>query len=560
VLVASRGNGVDERGRAGELWKTLWTRVRRSYSPACRYAIVPSVSVSADVRHRPWNAYRSPRMWIEAGFAHYALEVGLLAGLYYGAAKLGYALDFAGPVAAIVWLPVGVGISFLYLRGLQFWPGMLIGDLLANNYTALPIGSALGQTVGNVLEVTLAAFVLRRLGRRVDLLGSVTGVAQMLLPLAVATTVSATIGAFSLRLGGVVTTHAIPTVWRTWWLGDACGAFVVVPLALAWARPLQPGPRRRYAEAALMLAAVAGLAELSSRSPRSLVYLVFPGLIWAALRFGQRGATLAVLIVVGFTIWNTTHLDGPFHYHSITRTVLSTQLFLTVAAISALYLAAVVSERETYAERLGASRARMLRAADAERRRIERNLHDGAQQRLLALAVHLRLAAERVESAPDDATQLIEAAEGELQVAFDELRELSQGIHPTVLTDLGLATAIRSVAARSIQPIALLELPASRVDGTAEGIAYFVFTEAVTNAQKHASASTIGVRAWVADGTLRIEVSDDGEGGAAERSGSGLSGLRDRVEDYGGTFSVDSVAGRGTRVSAQLPLAARGAT
>jgi signal transduction histidine kinase len=518
-----------------------------------RSFLAVSVRIS-DVTAGSRGASRSPRLRLEAGAGRYASEITLLAALYYGSAKIGYALNFAGPVAAIVWLPVGVGSAYLYLRGLRFWPGVLVGDLLANDYGALPIGSALGQTAGNVLEVLVAAYLLRRLGRRVDLLGSVKGVAWMLFPFAAATTVSASVGSISLRLGGVVTTHSIPTVWRTWWLGDACGALVVVPLVLAWAQPLHPTMRRRYLEAALMIVSVAGLSALATASPHSLVYLAFPGLIWAALRFGQRGATLSVLIVVGFAIWNTTHLNGPFHFHSITRTVLSTQLFIAVAAISSLYLAAVVSEREAYAERLGDSRARMLRAADAERQRIERNLHDGAQQRLLALAVHLRLAAERAEQAPQEAVRLIADAEGELQVAFDELRELSQGIHPTVLTDLGLATAIRSIAARSVQPITLLELPATRVDSTAEGIAYFVFMEAVTNAQKYASATAIRVRANVSDHTLRIEVTDDGVGGATELAGSGLRGLRDRVEDIGGTFSVESTPPNGTRVAAALPL------
>ena len=514
--------------------------------------MVPLVSISVAEAETAYR--RSPRLLIRAGPARYGFEVALLAGLYYGSAKIGYALEFAGPVAAIVWLPVGVGIAYLYLRGLRVWPGVLVGDLLANDYGALPVGAALGQTFGNVLEVLIAAELLRRLSRHGSLLDSVDGVSRMLFPFAVATMVSATVGTLSLRLGDVVTTRAIPTVWRTWWLGDACGALVVVPLALAWARPFRPLAPRRYFESALMIATTAALSELATGSHRPFAYVAFPALIWAALRFRQRGATLSVLVLVGFTVWNTRHLSGPFYFHSITRSVLSAQLFIAVAAISALCIAAVVSEREQFAERLGRSRARVLRAADAERQRIERNLHDGAQQRLLALAVHLRLAAERAKQAPEEAAGLIEEAEGELQLAFDELRELSHGIHPTVLTDLGLATAIRSVAARASQPIDLLELPAVRVESSAEAIAYFVFMEAVSNAQKHASASTIRVRATVHSRALAIEVSDDGVGGASEPAGTGLRGLRDRVEDAGGVFAVDSVRGRGTRIAARIPL------
>ena len=505
----------------------------------------------------PEAAYAGPsRAWIQARPARYVVECALLAGLYYGSAKVGYALDFAGPVAAIIWLPVGVGIAYLYLRGLVFWPGILVGDLLANDYTALPLGSALGQTLGNVLEVLIAAWLLQRLSRERNLLESVEGVGRMMIPFAAATMVSATVGTLSLRLGDVVMTHAIVTVWRTWWLGDACGALVVVPLAIAWFRPFEAMTVRRYVEGAVMLGTTAALSEVALHSTRPIAYLAFPGLIWAALRFGQRGATLAILIVGSFTVWHVTHLSGPFYFHSITRTVLSAQLFIAVGAISALCVAAVVSERERLAVRFGESRAQMLRAADAERQRIERNLHDGAQQRLLALAVHLRLAAERAKQAPEEAPRLIEAAEGELQIAFDELRELSHGIHPTVLTDLGLATAIRSVAARSTQSITLVELPALRADGAAEAIAYFVVMETLSNAQKHAPRASVRVRARASAEGLAIEVSDDGPGGAKEAAGNGLRGLRDRVEDAGGTFRVDSVRGRGTRISARIPITA----
>jgi signal transduction histidine kinase len=491
---------------------------------------------------------------VRAGRVQYTLELALLAALYYGAAKLGFAFNFAGPVAAIVWLPAGVGIAYLYLRGLAFWPGMLIGDLLANDYSTIPIASDLGQTAGNVLEVVLAAWLLRRLNRDGDLLYRVKGVLRVLLPVAVATTISATIGSLSLWLGDVVKDDAL-TVWRTWWLGDACGALVIVPFAVAWTRPARHVmTRRRWIEAGLMVATTALSTELATRSNSPITYLVFPGLIWAGLRFGQRGATLAVLIVVGVTVRNTTHLEGPFYFDDITRSVLTTQLFIAVTALSALCIAAVVSEREEFAERLGESRAQLFKAADSERQRIERNLHDGAQQRLLALGIHLRLAVEEVQRRPERSAALIEEAEAELQVAFDELRELSQGIHPTVLTDLGLADAIRSVAARSTQSITLRELPSRRVDATAEAAGYFVFVEAVTNAQKYARATSIDVRVRATSHTLSIDIVDNGVGGASETQGTGLRGLRNRVESAGGRFEIDSRRGIGTRVHAEIPL------
>jgi signal transduction histidine kinase len=487
----------------------------------------------------------------------YLLGVLTLGGAYYGAAKLGYELEFTGPVAAIVWLPVGVGMSFLYLGGLRFWPGVLVGDLLANDYSLLPLGSALGQTCGNLLEVLVATLLLRRLVRQGSPLDSVGGVARMLGAIAAGTAVSATIGALSLRLGDVIPSDAMGTTWRTWWLGDATGALILFPLAVAWYRPPPPTWWRGHVlEGALMLVAVAGLSELALRSEGPLTYLVFPALIWAALRFRQRGATLAVAMAAGFTVWETTHHGGPFVFDSITRSVLSTQLFLAVAALSSLCLAAVVSERERFAEGLRASRARLVGAADAERRRLEHNLHDGAQQRLTALAVHLGLAAERARETPERAGDLIEDLEGELSLAIDELRGLAHGIHPPMLTDLGLAYTIRNLAARSAVPIELLDLPSRRLDDHAEATAYYVVAEAITNAQKHAQASSIRVRVDEGRGYLHVEVADDGVGGAAEKAGVGLEGLRDRVEAIGGTFAVHSPAGLGTRVAVVIPAVA----
>jgi signal transduction histidine kinase len=487
----------------------------------------------------------------------YPLGVGAAAVAYYGAAHLSFAFNFAGPVAAIIWLPVGVGIAFLYLGGLRLWPGVAIGDVLVNNYSALPLGSALGQSFGNLLEVVVACVLIRRLGRGRAPFAGVGSLAGGLVAIAVGTAVSATVGAVSLRLGHVITTAAAPQVWRTWWLGDASGALVVVPLALAWWRvPRRVPDVRRAVEAALLLAAVAALSELSLHTERPLTYLVFPGLIWAALRFGERGATAAVAIVAGFAVLATTHYVGPFADHSLARSILNTQLFIAVAAISTLCLAAVVAEREELAERLRASRGRMVEAGDTERRRLERNLHDGAQQRLTALMVRLGISEELAGQDPDLAVRVICAARAELSLAIEELRELAHGIHPTALTRLGLAKAIESIGERSAVPIELAELPSARVDPAAEATAYYVVAEAVANGQKHARASTIRIRAAVADRALQIEVVDDGVGGATETAGLGLQGLRDRVEATGGSFELESAPGRGTRIAALIPIPA----
>jgi signal transduction histidine kinase len=489
----------------------------------------------------------------------YPLGVALLAVLYYGFARIGIDLNFAGPVAAIVWPPVGVGIAYLYLRGVWYWPGILIGDLLANDYSAIPLGSAVGQTCGNVLEVVIATLLIRSLVPEGRPLESVRGLARMLVAFAAGTAASATIGTVALRLGDVIATHGMTgmtTVWRTWWLGDFCGALIVAPLAIAW----WPFPhhlwqrRGRVVEAVVVFAAVVVLSDVATRSSNPVTFLVFPALIWVGLRYGQRGATLAVAITVSVALWNTTHYVGPFAFRSVTRTVLDTQLFVLVAGLSTLILAAVVSERATLAEGLRTSRARLVRAGDTERQRLERNLHDGAQLRLTWLAIDLRRAIGRIRDAPDEAAALLEDADVKLELAIAELRELARGIHPAVLTDLGLADAIRSLAVRSAIPIAVLEMPRERVEQSAEATAYYVFAEAVTNAQKYSCASSVAVRAATAGHTLRIEIEDHGIGGATMTGGAGLQGLRDRVEAAGGTFTVVSPPGRGTRIAAAIPV------
>ena len=187
---------------------------------------------------------RSPR--VKAAHIRYVVGVLALAAGYYAAARISYPFEFAGPVAAIVWFPCGVGMATLYIAGLRFWPGVLIGDLIANDYAALPLGSALGQTTGNVLEALVAAIVLRRLVRDRSPLETIPNLARMIVALLAATLTSATIGTLSLRLGAVIESGDAATVWRTWLLGDFCGALVAVPLALAFLDRNRPRPRGRF--------------------------------------------------------------------------------------------------------------------------------------------------------------------------------------------------------------------------------------------------------------------------------------------------------------------------
>jgi signal transduction histidine kinase len=200
-------------------------------------------------------------------------------------------------------------------------------------------------------------------------------------------------------------------------------------------------------------------------------------------------------------------------------------------------------------EELAASRARIVAAGDAERRRLERNLHDGAQQRLVSLALMLRLAARRH---PDDRD--LELAGEELTHALQELRELARGIHPAVLTERGLEPAVRAVADRAPVPVELSVGFEGRLPGAVEAAAYYVVSEALTNVAKYAAAGVVRIRIERVDGTARIAVSDDGAGGADPSGGSGLRGLADRVEALGGRLTIDSPPGAGTTLRADIPI------
>jgi PAS domain S-box-containing protein len=204
-------------------------------------------------------------------------------------------------------------------------------------------------------------------------------------------------------------------------------------------------------------------------------------------------------------------------------------------------------------QELAASRARIVEAGDAERRRLERNLHDGAQQRLVSLALNLRLAARACSPEDEMSRAAFERSGEELAQALEELRELARGIHPAVLSDRGLEPAIEALAARTPVPVKFAIELEERLPEPVEAAAYYVVAEALTNAAKHSHASEVSVRIGRANGLARIEVADDGVGGAGSASGSGLRGLADRVEALGGRLELESPLGEGTTVRAEIP-------
>jgi PAS domain S-box-containing protein len=808
-----------------------------------------------DERLARLRATAAGRRWL------YVAAVLVLAGLYYGAAKVGLRLAYLDGAVTALWPPVGVGIAVLVLFGTRLWPGIVIGDLLAGDYSS-PLGTVMGQTAGNTLEVVVAAVLLRRLTGRRPAMDRVGDVLALVVAGAVGTAISASFGTTSLRLGDVIGAGEFGEVWRTWWLSDFSGALVVTPLLLSWAAPgFGRIGRREALEAVALLVVLLVLAEVPSQ--RDVPYVVFPVLIWAALRFGPRGASTALVLVAGLTVWNTAHNAGPFVRESITDSLLSSQLFLAAAALTSLVLAAVTAERtravdalganeqrlrsvvhsmaeglvvrdatgvitdcnvaaehilgrgrdelrggrprafldgavdedgaaiapervlgedaltsgapeggfvacvrrpdgerrwvainsapvlgaggrpegvvttlgditerrraeqrlvaseratrtlaaeqtalrriatlvatertpselfeqvteevarllgipsvsllrygadaratvvatfteagtrgitpglsvaldgdtvvarvfrsgeaervESYEgaggalahrlrslglrssvaapvsvggrlwgalaastrepaglpedterrlrdfaelvaqalanadarDRLAASRARLVEVGDAERQRVERNLHDGAQQQLVALALRMRLVESRMDKDPAAAHAELAAAREQLDQALAELRELARGIHPAVLTDRGLKPAVEALVNRASVPMEVADMPDGRLPEPVETAAYYLIAEAVTNVAKYARATHVAVSARADNGHLVVRVDDDGVGGADPSGGTGLRGLTDRVEALHGRLRVDSPPGRGTHLSAEIPI------
>jgi PAS domain S-box-containing protein len=215
-----------------------------------------------------------------------------------------------------------------------------------------------------------------------------------------------------------------------------------------------------------------------------------------------------------------------------------------------------VTARKRVEEEIRRSRARIISASDTERKRLERNLHDGAQQHLVSVSHAVHLGLRLLDEDPQRAEEHFQRALLELNAAHEELRELARGLHPQILTVQGLAIAVRSLARRAPIPVTVITRDdTQRWSPLVESAAYYVVAEALTNVLKYSEATSATVRVLTRDDRLTVEISDDGRGGALPANGSGLGGLKDRVEALDGTFEVDSPPGRGTCVRAELPLA-----
>src|SRR5580692_7442152 len=353
-------------------------------------------------------------------------------------------------------------------------------------------------------------------------------------------------GAFNLQLSSLVSFGLAPLVLLT---GPAL--FVASTIRARTARgavgaavvDLEPGAPPARLRDALARALGDSTLQLAFRLPDGAGYLDTTGQVVDPARPDPGRAVTPVTEASGAVL---VHDGGLEQEPQLIR--------LTAAAASmALEHTRLQAEVQAQLEQVRASRARLVEAGDAERRRLERDLHDGAQQRLVTLSLALGMARDRAAEADPELGSLIESASKEAREALTELRELARGIHPAVLTETGLSGAIQALAERSLVATTITAVPDGRFPAAIEATAYFVVSEALANVAKHARAGSAEVTICQRPGRLVVKVSDDGAGGARPEGGSGLRGLADRVASVGGVLRVDSPPGGGTRLEADLP-------
>jgi class 3 adenylate cyclase/integral membrane sensor domain MASE1 len=306
----------------------------------------------------------------------YAAKVAGLAGAYYGSAKLGLDLAFETNSVTAVWPPTGIALAALVLWGYRLWPGVALGAFLANSWTGIPLYAVLGITLGNTLEALAGAWLLHRVaGFRPSLDRVRDVIALVLLAGGVSTAISASIGVGSLLLAGEIDGSGLPTVWRTWWLGDMGGDVVVAAALMVgvthW--PFRQAPGRPL-EAALAVLVLVGGGTLVFSQSTALAFLVFPPLVWATLRFWQPGAALGTLLLTGIAVTFTAHDVGPFSGRPPDEQLLLAQTFVGAAGLTALILAERERLRDLFGRHVGRDVSRAVLDGDVASEGEEREI------------------------------------------------------------------------------------------------------------------------------------------------------------------------------------------
>ncbi|HMF86491.1 MAG TPA: MASE1 domain-containing protein [Gemmatimonadaceae bacterium] len=528
----------------------------------------------------------------------YALAIIGLALVYFVAARAGLMMDAVAGFATLVWPPTGLALAALLLFGTRLWPGVFIGAVVANLLTGAPVPVALGIGLGNTLEAVLAVYALRRIpGFQVSLERLVDVIGLIVLAAGLSTMVSATIGVISLYLGGIISSAQLAETWRAWWLGDLIADLLVAPVLLVWGSgPRKLGdPKRRLEAVALGISVIvasllifggpAGPATATGKFAQA--YMFFPLLIWAALRFGQRGAVFTAFIVSVIAIWGTALGHGPFVRPALYQSLIALQTFMGIAAATFLVLGASISERQRAEREMELAHARAKQANQAKAEFLAVMSHelrtplnaisgyvdilslgvDGplSDKQLVSLS-RIQLNQQHLLSLIDDVLSFAKIEAGRLEIhvqtvlVHDVLESLEAVIRPELLrkdldftSDCDDRLSVRADPEKLRQ--ILLNFLANAIKFTPEG----------GRIRLGADHGQELVRIWVSDTGIGIPAEQieqvfepffQVETGPTRRYpgiGLGLAIARDLARAMDGEVRLESIVGKGSTVSVLLP-------
>lgn len=541
-----------------------------------------------------------------------ALAALLVFAGYYLGAKVGFALTFQPHPVSTLWPPNSTLFAALLLSRTRSWWFLLLAafpaHLLVQLNADIPMTMILCWFVSNCAEALIGASILRYLTKSEIRFDNTRHVSMFI--------VVALLGPFlsSFLDAGFVMLNQFGNssywlVFRMRFFSNVLATLTLVPLIVSWARggipPLRTTLTKRYIEAGLLMAGllIVGLISFSARmtgpgTRPALLYLPLPLLLWAAIRFGPRGSSGALLVVSLFEIWGAIHGLGPFALQSPELNALSVQLFLILASISMMFLAALIKERERSQEivrqegvrleraleqaqrasdALTASQAklrashnqirkllgRLIDAQEAERRRISRELHDDLNQKIATLCLRISGVKKKVPVEQRDLIRELDQLRETANGLTDEVRNLSHQLHPEVLEHLGLVTALKSYisSVRTEEQIDVRlasDIGEERVPFQISICMYRVAVEALRNVSRHSGARSAAISLTRHNGVLQLEVSDPGRGFDVETcrqgGGLGLISIEERLRLLEGSCEIHSAPEYGTTLIARVPL------
>jgi signal transduction histidine kinase len=517
---------------------------------------------------------------------------------YIVAGRIGLHLALVNPSATAVWPPTGIALATLLFLGPRVWWAIWIAAFVVNVTTSGSIGLSAAIACGNTLEALLGAFLVNRYACGLNVFDTARGVFQFALSASASSCISSAIGLAALLVANRAPAADVPLIAATWWLGDTMGALVVTPPLILWSRRSYPRRDARLRRDVITVTAFAVLAIVffSGVVPfvgnRPLTFLCAPPLVWAAFRFGPRGASTATCLLAALAVASTVRGFGPFVHEGAAESLLLVQTFMGVMGVMALALAAAVQEHASAEKELKdahrelelrvesrtadlahavrslrseigerqAAESRLLEVTEREQQRLGQDLHDGLGQHLTGIAFMSKSLEQKLRAR----SLSIEAHEMEtirrlVSDAISKTRSLARGLSPVTLQTDGLAAALQDLAL-SAETLFNVSCKVECFEVTpscgmlADSHLYHIAQEAITNAMKHGRARSIRVRLAEEGDQLVLTILDDGAGYEPKENptGMGLRIMRHRAQVIGAAFDIRAEPTGGTRVTCRV--------